>query len=518
VSNLNTQRLGLFLVMGLGILFALFAGNYVAEEDYTPIAIVLGGLVAITLVFSVGTNAYLLIPMCWPLIGSIHLLPLPFNVRQLAMIFGSVIFISGVIFKRGGGKKVPFDALDLWVWINVVYLVTVFFRNPVGINALGGDRVGGRPYVDVALGFMAYLILRRETLSPKLAGLIPLVWLGGDLVNTLGGLVGLYLPSIGSQIGMLYSGFLPSFDKEQVEAIAGEDRLVSLQGAGATLALYIICSVNPTHLIRPQNLGKLLGYLLGVVLIMLSGFRNAIFNVFLMTAFGAMMRDRFIGIVKVMVIVLLGALAGILFSYSSINLPWTFQRTLSFLPGNWDPTAVAAAKDSSEWRYEMWRLAMSTDRYIHNKLLGDGFGMSRKDYERSLDAISGGVGFIGENANQERFMVSGQFHSGPVSSIRFVGYVGLVLFLILAIIVAKSAFQLIEEGRGTPYQFITLFIGIPILIYPIFFLFVFGGYENDIINVLFYVGMIKMINSSLKKYYETSEKSKVLYSVTNPLL
>jgi hypothetical protein len=99
-----------------------------------------------------------------------------------------------------------------------------------------------------------------------------------------------------------------------------------------------------------------------------------------------------------------------------------------------------------------------------------------------------------------------------------VGYVGLVLFLILAIIVAKSAFQLIEEGRGTPYQFITLFIGIPILIYPIFFLFVFGGYENDIINVLFYVGMIKMINSSLNKYYETSEKSKVLYSVTNPLL
>ena len=486
--------------MGIGVLFALFAGNYVAEEDYTPIAIVLGGLVGITLVFSVGSNAYLLIPMCWPLIGSIHLLPLPFNVRQLAMIFASVIFIADLIFKRNQGKKVPFDVLDLWVWINVGYLVTVFFRNPVGINVLGGDRVGGRPYVDVALGFMAYLILRRETISPKMARLIPIVWLSGEIINGLGGLVGLYFPSIGSQIGMLYSGFLPGFGKEQVEAIAGEDRLVSLAGLGTTLVLYIICSVNPTHLIRPQNLVKLLGYLLGVFLIMLSGFRNSLFNVFLMTAFGAMMRDRFIGIVKVMVIALLRALAGILFSYSSINLPWTFQRTLSFLPGNWDPTAVAAAKDSSEWRYEMWRLALSTDRYIHNKLLGDGFGMSRQDYERVLDASLGGVGFIGESATQEQFMVSGQFHSGPVSSIRFVGYVGLGVFLILLILVAKSAYQLIEKSRGTLYQFLTLFIGIPIMIYPIFFLFVFGAYEHDVINSFFYAGMVKLINTSFKNY------------------
>lgn len=507
MSNLNTQRLGLFLVMGLGILFALFAGNYVAEEDYTPIAIVLGGLVAITLVFSVGTNAYLLIPMCWPLIGSIHLLPLPFNVRQLAMIFASVIFISGVIFKRGGGKKVPFDALDLWVWINVGYLVTVFFRNPVGINVLGGDRVGGRPYVDVALGFMAYLILRRETISPKMARLIPLVWLSGEMINGLGGLVGLYFPSIGSQIGMLYSSFLPGFGKEQLGAIVGEDRLVSLQGAGGTLALYIICSENPTHLIRPQKMVKLLGYLLGVLLIMLSGFRNALFNVFLMTAFGAMLRDRFIGILKVIVIVFLGALAGVLFSYSSTNLPWTFQRTLSFLPGNWDPTAVAAAKDSSEWRYEMWRLALSTDRYIHNKLLGDGFGMSRKDYERVLDASLGGVGFVGESATQEQFMVSGQFHSGPVSSIRFVGYVGLAFFLILLLILAKEAYGVIDQSRGTQYQFLALFIGITIIIYPIFFLFVFGAYEMDIINSFFYAGMLRMIGSSLKLVQSNKSKS-----------
>lgn len=497
MSNLNTQRLGLFLIMGIGILFAFYAGNYVAEEDYTPIAIVLGGLVGITLVFSVGTNAYLMIPICWPLIGSIYLLPLPFNVRQLAMIFASLIFVSDLIFKRTRKKKVPFDILDLWVCINVGYLVTVFFRNPVGINVLGGDRVGGRPYVDVALGVMTYLILRRETISPKMSRLIPVVWLGAEIFNAVGGLVGVYFPILGSKIGMLYSGFLPSFGREALGAVVGEDRLTSLQSAGTTMVLYIVCNVNPTYLIRPQNFVKLLGYLLGVILIMLSGFRNALFNVFLTTAFGVILRDRFVGFVKVLTIALTVVLTALLLSYSSINLPWTFQRTLSFLPGNWDPTAVAAAKDSSEWRYEMWRLALSTDRYIHNKLFGDGFGMSRQDYERVLDAGLGGVGFIGESATQEQFMVSGQFHSGPVSSIRFVGYFGLLLFLVLLLILPRCAYLLIGRSRGTPHQFLALFIGIPVIIYPIFFLFVFGAYENDIINALFFAGMIKMLNSTL---------------------
>jgi hypothetical protein len=500
MSNINTQKLGLFLVMGVGILFSLYAGNYVAEENYTPIAIVLGGLVAITLVFSVGTNAYLLIPMCWPLVGSIHLLPLPFNVRQLAMIFASLIFVSGIIFKSAGSKNVPFDALDLWVWINVGYLVTVFFRNPVGINVLGGDRVGGRPYVDVALGVFAYLILRRETISPKMAGLIPVVWLGGEVINGLGGLVGLYLPTLGSKIGMLYSGFLPEYGKEDMAVEVGETRLGSLQSFGSTLILFIVCSVNPTHLVRPDNLIKLMGYGLGLLMIMLSGFRNALMNIFLMTGLAAILRDRFMGAVKVILIISIGALSGVLLSYSSINLPWTFQRTLSFLPGNWDPTAIAAADDSSEWRYEMWRLALSTDKYIHNKLLGDGFGVSRPDYERMMDAMQGGVGFIGESVTQERFMVSGQFHSGPVSSIRFVGYVGLIFFLILLIILAKYSYRMIIGSRGSAFQFVSLFIGIPILIYPIFFLFVFGAYEMDIINCLFYTGMVKMLWSSIDHY------------------
>lgn len=491
--------------MGIGILFACFAGNYVADEDYTPIALVLGSLVAITLIFTVGSNAYLLIPLCWPLTGSISLLPLPFNVRQLAMLFAIAIFISGIIFKKTGGKKVPFGLLDLWVWINIGYLVTVFFRNPVGINALGGDRVGGRPYIDVALASLVYIILRKETISPKFAVLLPIVWMSGEFLNASAGLVGTYFPSLGSILGKLYSGFLNGSGGEAQSLVAGEDRLVSLGGLGVILTLFASCKVNPLHFIQIHNFSKTICYLLGLLITMLSGFRNALALIFLNTALAIVLRDRFLGIIKFLAVILCGVLMAILLSYSSINLPWTFQRTLSFLPGNWDPTAVEAAESSSEWRFEMWRIALTSDKYIHNKILGDGFGTSRADYEKMLDAFMGGVGFIGESATQERFMVAGQFHSGPVSAIRFVGYIGLILYLILTLILVKYVYNLIIEARGTPYHFLTLFFGIPLLVSPIYFLFIFGGYEGDIISSLYSVGMAQMIHYSIVQWKKKEE-------------
>ena len=65
------------------------------------------------------------------------------------------------------------------------------------------------------------------------------------------------------------------------------------------------------------------------------------------------------------------------------------------------------AKAGPENLYEMWRITISSEKHIDDKLLGDGFGVSRPDYERLIDAMTGGVGFIGESVTQERFIISG---------------------------------------------------------------------------------------------------------------
>jgi hypothetical protein len=201
--------------------------------------------------------------------------------------------------------------------------------------------------------------------------------------------------------------------------------------------------------------------------------------------------------VKIAFAVIVVILGGIIMSFTNIDLPLTAQRALCFLPGNWDPNAVSDAKDSSEWRFEMWEIALTSDKYIHNKIFGDGFGFLRQDYERSLSMMAGYSSLRGDEVRQEMFLLDGDYHSGPVGTIRFVGCVGLVLFLMLLYFVIRMAWRMIDSSQGTEYENVTLFLFIPIIVMPFYFIFVYGDYRTDFVAVLFSAGMLKVLGRSI---------------------
>jgi uncharacterized membrane protein len=96
--------------------------------------------------------------------------------------------------------------------------------------------------------------------------------------------------------------------------------------------------------------------------------------------------------------------------------------------------------------------------------------------------------------------------------------VGLALFMIL---LGKSVFcatSLIRKSMGTPFQKISLFIGIPIIVYPLFFVFVFGDYRTAIVDVLYFVGMIKLLTFSLQDYQAYSVTGNMLRTAPSPSL
>ena len=101
---------------------------------------------------------------------------------------------------------------------------------------------------------------------------------------------------------------------------------------------------------------------------------------------------------------------------------------------------------------------------------------------------------------QEAFLLDGDYHSGPVSSIRCVGGVGLVFFLILNFATVVYAYRMIRFSEGTPFQICCYFIGIPLILSPFLFLFIFGDFKSDLPTLLYSVGLIKMINLSLIDY------------------
>ena len=94
-------------------------------------------------------------------------------------------------------------------------------------------------------------------------------------------------------------------------------------------------------------------------------------------------------------------------------------------------------------------------------------------------------------------MITGGVHSGPVSSIRYVGAVGMVMFMILLVLMAREAVRLVRLARGTDYFILALFVAVPIVWEPINFVFIFGGYESGLPNAIISIGLLKVLANTL---------------------
>jgi hypothetical protein len=102
--------------------------------------------------------------------------------------------------------------------------------------------------------------------------------------------------------------------------------------------------------------------------------------------------------------------------------------------------------------------------------------------------------------DQESFMIIGQVHSGPISAIRYVGYVGGTYFVAMLIIFAYTGFQLCRRARGTPYFVLTLFLCLPIIVQPFNFIFIFGSYDYDLPEAILAAGILKMLRNTLDRH------------------
>ena len=505
--NIQNIRLLPAAVVFISIIAAYLLGNGVAEENYSLIGLVIGALALIP-ILSLGRKVYVLIPICWGLTGQISILPLPFTVRQLIIIIASGVFIHTLIIKKDWKIKKKFEIIDILAWINIIYVLVVFINNPVGINALGGERVGGKPYVDVALGFMSYLFLRRESISAELSKRIPFWVVFFSIITACIGATGYFFPGIGDRLALMYSKFSSTgtigLVAVDISDFSSGIRWEFMQELGLTLTLYSVSLCNPTRFINVSNIKYLLIYLIGIIAILTSGFRSAMIYAMFTTTISSVISDRFLGGVKAVAVIICVALGAITtFIYFPFEMPMTFQRTLCFLPGNWNQEAIKSAEDSTNWRTEIWVTSLTSDKYIHNRLFGDGFAYLRTDYERAMDVNLGRINLSNTEAQQEMFILAGDFHSGPVGSVKFVGFIGLMLFLIFQFSAFRKAVSLIRLARNTDYQLYAFFYCIPVIVMPLYFVFVVGDYRQDLVMTFFYLGMMHILKNSI----EVSKKS-----------
>jgi len=506
LQNISSNQIVVWTALLLGLLVAVVIGSAVGSSDMRMVAGVIAAIPVAIIFVKLKTNIWVLIPIGWYLSGRLPWLPLPFTVRDLCMMT-AIFFFTLFLATRAVPWKRKISLLDYLIYLNLFYLATVYARNPAGFWAMQTSVVGGRPYFEIALAFGAFIILSRVQITDFIAKIFPLFFVIPAWCVAILDVVARLSPQMAYPLAMMYSGVggggvTSAF---QQEAKLGETRMTGLQFAGLSSVLALCAKFNPITLISPFHLLRAMLFGVAVLAIFLSGFRSVILFAIVAFLLSAVLRGNMKDLWIAGAGMLLGIVALISVQGSLVQLPLTVQRSLSWLPGNWNQEAVADAEGSTLWRMEMWGWAWNDDRILKNRTWGQGFGLSLDDMSliaSSLMAGQGGQSLLG-GSDRESFMITGAFHSGPLSTIKYIGVVGLAFYYPLMCYMALLAWKLCIRARGTKAFTLALFVGIPVIYEPFNFVVVFGGLDSNYSQLLFWAGLLNMTQRYVDSLQQT---------------
>lgn len=488
----NSKSIQGIIVLVLGLFIAIWLGLSIVTNQTETILQIVAAAVLIVCIF-LGKKIWLLVPF----MGALSLqLRIPGQPNSL--LLGQALFLGFCIqlfLMRKLRYKLAWTELEFWIMILTLFVVQVYVRNPVGVNIFGGDTVGGKGYFLYALALtstLLFCVLRVP--ANELKWILPLSIFGG-LMNAAISVLGTLIPTIGYYTG---SGYMASTDngyENQVVDSQSTTRILFLGVFGNNVSLWVASYISPLKACLRPLLAVLI--LAALAAAMLSGFRNNLASVGLTLLLGIAYRSGFSGVV-ISVLGGIGGLALIAVVNTMHPLPPNIQRSLTFLPGTWDERYKLDAEGSTEWRVEIWREVLLTDRWIQNKLLGDGLGYSSAELAAQKNSRLGArAGISGFDTFRDSILSNGDYHSGPVSTIRVIGYIGLIFFLLAQIRLAVHAHRQIIRCRGTEWLPLALFIGIPMVWGPLFFALIFGDFKTNAATFLLSVGMMRLLENNL---------------------
>jgi O-antigen ligase len=180
-------------------------------------------------------------------------------------------------------------------------------------------------------------------------------------------------------------------------------------------------------------------------------------------------------------------------------LPVSMQRSLSFLPLDIDAAARLDAKGSLEWRLQMWSILLDeVPRYLW---IGKGYAINPTDLYFATESIRRGMGKDYEGA-----LVSGDYHSGPLSVVIPFGIFGVLAFLWFIIAAIRLLYRNYvfsdERLRNINTFFFAYFVA-----RTIFYFVGFGAFNNDLPAFVGILGLSIAINGGMRGPQRTADEA-----------
>ncbi|MGO8837776.1 MAG: O-antigen ligase family protein [Limisphaerales bacterium] len=311
--------------------------------------------------------------------------------------------------------RVPQITWPLICMLGVIFL-TAKLTGGFGLKAFDSDVYGGRKYIFLIVGILGYFALTARRIPPEQAKFFVSLFFLGQTMKLIGDLY----PITPSFLHFIFWVFPPNSTIGAFEL--GVTRLGGAGLAGLAIALWMMAMYGIRGIFLSRKPWRVVLFFLATGLVFLGGFRSALMmlgEVFVLLFF----LERLYRTPLLPIFAAVGVLAMVLAIPLAPKLPFTFQRTLAFLPINLSQDARESAQNSSDWRMNMWKaLLPQVPKYL---LLGKGYAFSREDFE----VMGTDTAFSSVDAGQQALALSADYHNGILSVVLPFGLWGLICYV-----------------------------------------------------------------------------------------
>ena len=497
---MNQNKIKAIVVVGITLLLSIYLGVGAASAQEEVLKIT-GVAAFIAIIAGFGPRIWLLVPLTMFADLSFRWLPgnwLAAEAGQLSMIAG----FSLLVMTRKIKIKIRFRLIHVFAVLVIVTMLQAYVRNPVGLAVFGNASVGGRAYFTFGVAVITCVIFSVLRVSWKeLFTMRKFAFIGGVF-----GVVAhwaAYIPGLGLPLALTLGTGVTAIDfgggaiESTASSGGGASRNLAGVNTAKVFAKLTISYVNPVKAFLFNRWTLIVLFALFGSLI--SGFRSQVGVALLLLGVGVIYWQGFLaffaavmsGVVALMCLAILNLM---------VPLNGSMQRALSFLPGTWEERYVREGNDSTDWRVEMWEEALTSERWIANKVMGDGLGFTREELALQTALKEKRMAIAGSGSltsQQVAFLINGNYHSGPVSFVRTTGYVGLTLFSLGILGVAISSHRLLRSLKRTPYFGVAAMVCIPAIIHPITFFFIIGDFSTDASVFFLNVGFLCFLRNNI---------------------
>lgn len=448
-----------FFILAIAIVVAIYLGVIIGEADYQPLLFGVAAIIVCYLWFFTGRYFWLLAIASNFFGGVFPILRGQFTPFHILMAMGLAKFLVEDVILRRTRLKMP-GRFDLFMIVGFMSIILFHgVRDRFGMRFLGSTIWGGRHYVSVFVGLLAFFVIQSIPMKRGLWGKFPYLVLaiaGFDL------LIGVITSIAPGTIYVIYPFYSAVSMTGLQEIIGGPSdvtgRIGSFGNFGLMLMTFVFATASVQQFLHPSNFFRWIQFAFASLCVLISGYRSFVINAIITVALAGI-RDLKIAALAVLPILAAGLFALSIVNSEIVTLPKQVQRGLSFLPGQWSYEQAQDAKASNDFRRTVWTLWWR-HYFPDHPMIGRGFGFKSEWTKKSI--------WYGNATDYQQMVETGNIHMGFFATLDCVGIIGTIFFVAWNVVLLKRALQVSFDRRRGDHlalRFVALYLSASIVFY-----------------------------------------------------